>query len=157
MKLITVFIGMLIVGAAHGAAAQSLPDLMRAAVRNEVPADVNDSQISAALEKSLQRPDGAAVALVIPRAGPSIVLVLIRKADEGYLASDVSHVENLAFGYWGRKRKEYERWETTPVEWLPREDGQLQVLIRTRAWRNGQRYTAAEPLLIKPDGTPFFR
>jgi hypothetical protein len=119
--------------------------------------DVTDAQLATALSNGLRHPNGAAVAIAIPRKEASLILVLIRSSDGGYVVADASQVESANFGVWGRKRHEYDRYETTPIKWLPRDDGLLQESIQTRAWRNGHRYTVTEPLLIKPDGTVLFR
>ena len=83
--------------------------------------------------------------------------MLLRQPDGTYLAADASGVEAGNFGKLGRPRTDYEHFETTPVEWLYRNDGFFQVRIRTRAWRAGKRYTVSEPLIIRPDGTVLYR
>jgi hypothetical protein len=44
-----------------------------------------------------------------------------------------------------------------PVEWLRRDDGLFQLVMRTRAWKAGQRFSVSEALVIKPDGTVLWR
>ena len=65
---------------------------------------------------------------------------------------DVSGMEGANLGLIGPDRR-YDRVETTPLKWLHRDDGLFQIQMRTRAWKSGQRYTAAGTLVIKPDGT----
>jgi len=81
------------------------------------------------------------------------------KLDSGrYKAADVSGVEAASLGVLGiSKKADYDRVETTPIEWLPRDDGRFQVVMRTRAWKAGQRYTVSERLLITSGGTPLYR
>jgi hypothetical protein len=119
--------------------------------------DVEDSELRAALESGLWNPDRSAVATVIPRAQASLILVYLKQPDGSFLATDASGVESGNFGFFGRLRSDYERFETQPIEWRQREDGRFQVVMRTRAWRMGQRYTVAEALLIDPDGTVLYR
>jgi hypothetical protein len=40
---------------------------------------------------------------------------------------------------------------------VQRDDGLFQVIMRTRAWKSGKRYTVSEPLVIRADGTPLYR
>lgn len=132
-------------------------DSLFQAARSAAPPDVTDAQLTAALSSGLTHPDGAAVAIAIPRAEASLILVLIRRPDGTHLVADASQVETANFGVWGRKRHEYDGYETIPIRWLSRDDELLQVSIRTRAWRNVQRYTVVEPLRIRPNGTVLFR
>jgi len=70
----------------------------------------------------------------------------------------VSGVEGGNLGVLGTGgRAAYERFETTPIEWLHRDDGRYMVVMRTRAWKGGRRYTVSENLLIAADGTPLYR
>jgi len=74
------------------------------------------------------------------------------------LAVEASGVEGGNFGKLGiAGRSGYDRFETTPTQWLQREDGWFQDVMRTRAWKAGKRYTVSEKLLIKPDGTVLWR
>ena len=98
-----------------------------------------------------------AVAVAISRPAPSLVYVFIRQRNDTFLTVDVSGVESGNFGKLGRSRREYTRFETTPIKWLPRDDGYLQIVVRTRAWTGRQRYTVSEPLVIRADGSPVFR
>ena len=89
---------------------------------------------------------------------PTILFVFLKLDSDRYKAADVSGVEAANLGVLGVSRKtDYDRVETTPIEWLPRDDGRFQVVMRTRAWKAGQRYTVSEGLLIASDGTPLYR
>jgi hypothetical protein len=158
MKLSSAFLSVFLLQSVH-AEEQPPPttDTLFHAARSAAPTDVTDAQLTTALSNGLRHPDGAAVAIAIPRAEASLILVFIRRPDGGYLAADASQVETANFGVWGRKRHEYDRYETTPIRWHSRNDELLQVSIQTRAWRSGQRYTVVEPLRIRPDGTVLFR
>jgi hypothetical protein len=125
--------------------------------RSAVPRELSDSELRSVLQRGLRHPAGNAVAVVIPRPEASLVLIFIRQPDGIFLATDASGVESGNFGKLGRPRTDYERYETEPIEWRQRDDDLLQVVIRTRAWRMGQRYTVAEPLIIKPDGAVLYR
>lgn len=87
----------------------------------------------------------------------SVVTAYVRQQDGTFLTFDLSAVEGGNFGKLGRSRKDFDRFETTPIEWLQRQDGLLQVRIQTRAWRQGQRYTVTEPLVFSPDGRVVWR
>ena len=43
------------------------------------------------------------------------------------------------------------------MEWLRKDDSHFQVVFRTCAWKDGQRYTVEEPLIITKDGKPLWR
>lgn len=81
----------------------------------------------------------------------------VRQGDGSFLEVDLSAVESGNFGKLGRGRGDYDRFETTAVEWLPRGDDLLQVRLQTRAWRQGQRYTVFEPLIYHRDGKVVWR
>lgn len=93
----------------------------------------------------------------MPGVSGTQVTAYVRQSDGRFLEVDLSAVEGGNFGKLGRRRAEYDRFETKPVEWLPRQDGLLQVKIQTQAWRDGQRYTVWEPVLFRADGTVFWR
>ena len=44
---------------------------------------------------------------------------------------------------------DYEKVVTEPIEWLKNTNDIQLIKFRTQAWRNGQRYTVVEPVLIK--------
>jgi hypothetical protein len=98
-----------------------------------------------------------AAAASSPGPGGSRVFVFFRQPDGPFLKVDLSHVEDVNFGLLGRKRSEYERFETKPIEWSLHPSGLLQLEVRTRAWKAGTRYAATEPLLIQTDGQVLWR
>ena len=120
-------------------------------------AGLSADEMARATDAALPKRGGSAFAIAVHRKQRSLVLVLLRQASGEYRAVDVSAVEDGNFGKLGFPRSRYDRFETQPVEWLARADGWFQVVIRTRAWQSGQRYTASEPLIIRPDGTPVWR
>jgi hypothetical protein len=130
-----------------------------AAARKALPAEVSTNDIAKALEKGLWNSNRTAIAISINRVPkPSLIFVFLKQASGHYVAGNVSGVEGGNFGVLGASgRVGYERFETTPVEWLHRDDGRFQVVMRTRAWKAGRRYTVSENLLIDPDGTPLYR
>jgi hypothetical protein len=152
-----VAIGACGVGAAASAGESRIDTALLASAQKAVPSALAKNQLVRALESGLWNSNRTAVAISITEPKASLVFVFISQADGTYLAADASGVEGGNFGKLGRPRTDYERFETTPTEWLRREDGWLQVRMRTRAWRAGQRYTVSEPLLIKPDGTVLYR
>ena len=131
-----------------------------ATAQKAMPGEIATNQLTRALETGLWNSDRTAVAVSVLQQHPkaSVVFVFLQQPDGTYLAADASRVEVGNFGKLGLlPRTDYERFETTPVEWLHRDDGLFQVRIRTRAWRAGQRYTVYEPLIIRPDGVVIYR
>jgi hypothetical protein len=100
---------------------------------------------------ALWNDDRSAAAASTPAPNGSQIFVFIRQKDGAFLKLDASSVEACNFGVLGRKRGDYDRYETVPIEWMKRPDGVLQVRMRTRAWRLGQRYTVTEPMVITLD------
>jgi hypothetical protein len=134
------------------AAASRLPEALIASARKALPEGITANQMIGLLQGGLWNPSRTAVAVSFPRPTASVVLVFLRQTNGTFLAVDASGVESGNFGVLGRGRRDYGRFETTPVEWLTREDGMFQVVMRTRAWRAGRRYTVSEPLLINRSG-----
>lgn len=134
------------------------PSLLSAA-RKALPVDVSTNDVAKALDGGLWNSNRTALAVSISRVPkPSIIFVFLKQSSGHYLAGDVSSVEGGNFGVLGMSgRGAYDRFETTPVEWLHRDDGRFQVVMRTRAWKAGRRYTVSEKLLISADGTPLYR
>ena len=128
-----------------------------AAAGKALPQGISTNAMAKALREGLWNTNRTAVAVSLPRPKATAVLVFLRQTNGTYLAVDASGVEGGNFGKLGRGRADYERFETKPVEWLHRDDGLFQVVMRTRAWRSGRRYTVSEPLVIKPDGTVLWR
>ena len=129
------------------------------AARNALPKEISASDIVKAVNGGVWNPSRTAVAISINLASkPSILFVFLRLESSQYKAVDVSRVEAANLGVLGISRKaDYDRVETVPMEWIERDDGKVQVVLRTRAWKEGQRYTVSERLLIASDGTPLYR
>lgn len=130
---------------------------LSAAARGILPTETQAHQFAKAIESGLWNPARTALAVTIRQSDATLVFVFLKQDDGSFLARDVSRVESGNFGKLGHPRSAYERFATEPVEWLERNDEWLQVRIRTRVWKNGQRDTVSEPLLIKPDGTVLYR
>ena len=128
-----------------------------ASAQKAMPREIATNRLVQALESGLWNSNRTAFAVSIPQPRASVVFVFLKQITGLYLAVDASGVESGNFGKLGRPRTDYERFETTPVEWFHRNDDLFAVRMRTRAWRGGQRYTVSEPLLIRPDGTVFYR
>lgn len=156
LPLTAAFVALLIGGGTMAVGAPVLDDRLLTAARKALPPKVSSNELAEALERGLWNSNKTAVAISIRRTKASPVFVFLRSEDGSYLASDISQVEGANIGFIGPHAK-YERIETEPIQWLPREDGWFQIVVRTRAWRSGKRYTAAEPLIIRPDGTPLWR
>ncbi len=127
------------------------------AAQKALPQDIATNEMVRLLQGGLWNSNRTAVAVSFSRPRGSVIFVLLRQTNGTYLAVDASGVEDGNFGKLGRGRADYDRFETTPVEWRYRDDGRFQVVMRTRAWRAGQRYTVAEHLLIARNGTVMWR
>jgi hypothetical protein len=128
-----------------------------AAARKALPQDISTNEVVRALGTGLWNSNRTAIAIGIPKPKASLVFVFLRQTGGKYLAVDCSGVEGGNFGRLGAGRAAYDRFETTPAEWLHRGDGMLQVVMRTRAWKSGKRYTVTEALVVTADGTPLYR
>jgi hypothetical protein len=106
---------------------------------------------------ALWNTDKSAAVAAIPSISGTRVTAYLQQQDGTFLEIDLSAVERRNFGKLGRLSTEYDRFETKPVAWLPRQDGLLQVKIQTQAWRTGRRYTVWEPLILRRDGTVLWR
>lgn len=159
MKLTIVTILLLASLTVGASAADShLDDALLLAARKALSKEVSTNDIGSSLKSGLWNTNRTAIAVSFPRPKASVIFVFLRQTDGSYLAADASGVEGGNFGKLGiAGRAGYDRFETTPIRWLHREDGWFQVVMRTRAWKAGQRYTVSEPLLIKPDGTVLYR
>lgn len=118
---------------------------------------ITENELVGVLESGLWNPERSALAVSVLKPKASVLYVFLLQANDTYLAIDISGVESGNFGKLGRSRSDYERFETTPTEWLHRTDGLFSVHMRTRAWRDGKRYTVYEPLIICPDGSVLYR
>ena len=148
----------LAVGASVAFAEPSVDDALLGAARKALPVDISTNEIARVLNAGLWNPEKTAVAVSFARPEASLVFVFIRRGPGKYQAVDVSGVEGGNFGKLGiAGRKGYERFETTPIRWMQRDDGLYFVEIRTRAWKSGKRFTVSEPMLISTNGTPLWR
>ncbi|MHC1764608.1 MAG: hypothetical protein AB9869_09905 [Verrucomicrobiia bacterium] len=98
------------------------------------PEEISTEEIGTGLKIGLWNTDRTAIAVSFPKPEASVIFVFLRQTDGSYLAADASGVEGGNFGKLGiAGRKGYDRFETTPVQWLRREDGWFQVVMRTSA------------------------
>ncbi len=133
-------------------------DALFIAARKSLPQDITTNEIVRTLQAGLWNSNRTAVAVSFPKSKASVIFIFLCQTNGTYLAVDASDVEGGNFGKLGiAGREAYDRFETTPIKWLYREDGWFQVVMRTRAWKAGKRYTVSEPLLIKPDGIILWR
>ena len=142
------------------AAASRVDDTLLASARKALPQGISTNEMIKVLQAGLWNSNRTALAVSFPRPRPeaSVIFVFLHQTNGTYLAVDASGVEGGNLGVLGsRGRKDYDRFETTPVEWLHRDDGRFQVVMRTRAWRAGKRYTVSENLLISQGGTVLWR
>ena len=146
--------------AAASAGEPQVDTALLAAAQRAMPREVTTNVLVRGLQVGLWNSNRTAVAISIAQPHPqsSLVFVFLRQKDAAYLAVDARGVEGGNLGKLGTAgRSGYARFETTPTEWLHREDGRFQVVMRTRAWKAGKRYTVSEKLLIDPSGTVLWR
>jgi hypothetical protein len=117
------------------------------------PDDVSEDEAMTLLQSGLWHDDPTAVAVSIPRGNECLTFIFLSQPDGTYSAADASWVSGAAFGFWGFPREEIERFEIEPLSWSINHHGNLMVRIRTRGWREGQRYTASGAYLVSPDGS----
>jgi hypothetical protein len=142
------------------AGASRVDDALLASARTALPQDITTNEVIELLQAGLWNSNRTALAVSFPRPRPkaSVIFVFLHQTNGTYLAVDASGVEGGNLGVLGnRGRKDYDRVETTPIEWLHRDDGRFQVVMRTRTWRAGRRYTVSENLLISRSGTVLWR
>jgi hypothetical protein len=140
------------------ASASRVPETLLASARKALPQDIRTNEMIRVLEAGLWNSNRTAVAVSFSRPKASVIFVFLQQTNGTYLPVDASGVEGGNLGVLGSHgRKDYDRFETTPVEWLYREDGRFQVVMRTRVWRAARRYTVSEPLLISRSGTVLWR
>ena len=98
----------------------------------------------------------AAVSTLKKHKGTQLFVFL--KRDEQLLKLDISHVEGMNLGKLGRHRlNDYDRVESTAIEWVARDDDKFQIIIQTRAWKNGNRMTVSEALVFNRSGQVYWR
>jgi hypothetical protein len=132
---------------------------LRDAIRNALPGEVTTGEMDSAIKAGVWDSNRRAVAISIIRASrPTILLVILKLASGRYKAIDISETEGANLGVLGIARWDaYDRVETTPVKWLPRNDGYFQVVVRTKASKNGKQYSMEDSRVITSDGTPIYR
>jgi hypothetical protein len=144
--------------AAASAGEPQIDSALLAAAQKAMPREVTTNELVSVLQAGLWNSNRTAIAISIPKLKASVIFVFLRQTNATYLAVNASGVEGGNFGKLGLAgRAGYDRFETTPTEWLHREDGRFQVVMRTRAWKDGKRYTVSERLLINPSGTVLWR
>jgi hypothetical protein len=130
---------------------------LHSTVRKSLPETAGDAEVERALRAGIWNRDKTALAIHLPSPRGTALLVFILQATGGWLTVDVSRVERANLGKLGVPGTAFDSVETAPLRWLDRSDGLLQVEVRTRARKSGQRFTVSEPLLIRPDGTVLWR
>ena len=122
------------------------------------------TNIELGIKNAVWKKDKSAVAMSFQGVESSLCIVVYK--NEKFLVSDVSKVENDNFANLGFKRLHYDRYLTEPTVWT--ETGRFnytnfsdrtlhQITFRTRAWRNGQRYTVSESLILDEAWKPLWR
>jgi hypothetical protein len=153
---VTLFIA-LTAGASFGVESPPNNALLTAA-RKVLPAEIAMNEMVKGLHEGLWNSNRTAVAVAFTRPKASLIYLFLHQTDGDYVVSDASSVEEGNLGKLGiARRSGYDRLETKPVQWVNRDDGLFQVIMRTRAWKGGHRYTVSEPLVIKPDGNILWR
>jgi len=134
--------------------AQSSPDAsLFAAARTALPSSISAVEIREAMDAGLWNGSRTAVAICLPKQKVPAAWVFIRQPGGNFLSVDVSK-EGLGIGRIGiAPQSAYERLELAPVAWPQGDAEMLTIIMRTRAWKAGRRYTISKPLWIRQDGT----
>ncbi|MCP4769144.1 MAG: hypothetical protein GY875_23160 [Gammaproteobacteria bacterium] len=112
---------------------------------------IDESKLNDALENGIWNEEKSAFAFCVSGAESSCYVYHNTKL------IDVSGVEGRNIGKLGiAPRNSYEKFITHPALWIEREDGLLMIKFTTQAWKNGQRYSVHEPMVIK-NGKPIYR
>jgi hypothetical protein len=112
------------------------------------------NELARVLQAGIWNSNRTGVAVSVPKAKGSLVFVFVRQTNGVYVAADATGVEGCNLAKLGVAGPEaYDRIETTPIRWEPREGGGYHVEMRTRAWKGRKRYTVSEPLFIRLNGT----
>lgn len=84
----------------------------------------------------------------------SLLYVFIHQNSGQYLPVNLSYLVNSqSNGKLGRKRTDYDKYQQEPLLWQGWSEYVIGVSIKTRAWKDGQRYTVEnKPMLIKQNG-----
>jgi len=70
---------------------------------------------------------------------------------------DITPVEGGNIGKITNLFAEVESAKTMPIKWLNTDEDSVQVAMQTQIYRNGQRYTSQENLIISYESGPFWR
>ncbi len=90
------------------------------------------------------------------KAGSSKCFLVIFGAGDPYV-SDLSLIEQVNLEKLGSNGASYEKIDTTISKWLYTNDKFFQVELETVAYKNGQTFTASEPVLVKKNGRIVYR
>ena len=106
---------------------------------------------------ALWNDDQTAAVLTLKRSKGTQVFVYVTQGEQ-MVKVDISQVEGMNLAKLGRYRlADYDRVESTPIEWIARDDGKFQINIQTRAWKNGKRQTVMEWVLIDDSAKMLWR
>lgn len=119
--------------------------------------EVSKAKVESAVNKGFWNDDKSAVVISVFRKKTSINYVFIIKEGGTISPVDISKVEGGNLGKIGWARNKYEKVETEPVNWIKIKDRLLQINMRTRAWKDGQRYTVYEKLILDRKGKVYWR
>ena len=118
--------------------------------------NVSEESIQSGFKSGIWSSERNAYAIVFKKPNGSLCLVLLKQGD-GYKVIDVSSVETGNFGKLGYNRAYYDNYETVPTKWYKSKNDNYQIEFTSHAWKNGNRFTIREPLIIKNNGTPIYR
>ena len=118
---------------------------------------VEKAKVEKAVKKGFWNDEKNAVVVTVFIKKASVNYVFIIKEGGTISPVDISNVEGGNLGKIGWSKNEYEKVETEPVNWIKRKDRLLQIKMRTRAWKDGQRYTVYEPLILDRKGKVYWR
>lgn len=136
-----------------GHASDVSTEKLKLAVLGVVGSDYEAETVDAAVANGLWDESRQALAMAIPGEDHTGIFALMKQQSGEFAAVDVSIIEKGLFRKLGlADRSSYERYETVPVEWIPMANERQMLIVRLRAWKEGQRYTVTGPVVIEASG-----
>jgi hypothetical protein len=132
-------------------------ELVQAAIKH-LSQSFTEEDIRNSVKQGLWNAGRSAVVIALPGTKKTTIVMFIQGNGKSFKPVDISLVEDGSLGKIGiGGRKSCSKVESVPVEWIARDDECFQIKIRTRAWKDGQRYTVYEPLIVTADGRALYR
>ena len=136
-----------------GNASEVSTEKLQLAILGVVGSDYDAETLGVAVADGLWDESKKAFAIAIPGKDHTRIFAFVIQQSGEFAAVDVSPIEKGLFRKLGLADcSSYERYETVPVEWKPMENERQMLIVRLRAWKEGQRYTVTGPVVIEASG-----